>query len=350
MEGKDAKILIYTSYLHIIGGIETFLFNFIDLMSPAHDIGVVCPRMPAPIEEKLRAKVKVFKTTTSLSCDTLIMVRKMDPRPVFVRYDYSIRMVHACKADPSSTILHDCDRIVHVSQASKDSFKSDGDVIHNALIKNDKRALLLVSATRIPALDKGKNAERMLKLAGMLRDNEIPFLWFNFSDAPLSNAPKGFINVGTFHELQPYIARADYLVQLSDHEGFGFSVLEALINSTAVLCTEFETVHELGVVDGENGYILPFDLNFDVEKLIKVPEFNYTWDNTKIRKQWEKLLKHPKPKKKPIPKNMVEVFITGEYMDIELNRVVRRGERLFMSDRRARAVSQAGYCKILQGG
>lgn len=348
MEDKSAKILIYTSYLHIIGGIETFLFNFIALMSTKYDIGVVCPRMPAPVEEKLRSKVKVFKKVEKLSCETLIMVRKMDPIPVYVSYDHSIRMVHACKSDSSSTILRDCDRIVHVSQASKDSFKSDGDVIHNALIKNDKRALLLVSATRIPALDKGKNAERMLKLAGMLRDKEIPFLWFNFSDAPLTNAPKGFINVGTMHDLQPYIARADYLVQLSDHEGFGFSVLEALINSTAVLCTEFETVHELGVVDGENGYILPFDLNFDVEKLLNVPTFEYDWDNDRIFSQWDKLLKHPRPKKKPKKlENMVEVYITGEYYDIVLKRVVRRGESLLMTDLRARAVCQAGYCKLI---
>ena len=347
MGDKDAQILIYTSYLHIIGGIETFLFNFIDLLGSDHDIGVVCPRLPAPIEEKLRAKVKLFKKIEMISCDTLIMVRKMDPIPGYVRYDYSIRMCHACKTEPSSKILKDCDKIVHVSKASRESFNSDGEVIYNSLLRNDEKALLLVSATRIPGLDKGKNAERMLQLANKLHDSNIKFLWFNFSDGPLKNAPEGFINVGTMHDLQPYIARADYLVQLSDHEGFGFSVLEALVSGTAVLCTEFETVHELGVVDGENGYILPFDLNFDVEKLLTVPSFTYTWDNTKIRKKWDRLLKHPKPKKKPIPKNMVEVFITGEYNDIELHRIVRRGERLFMSEQRARAVSQAGYCKIL---
>lgn len=346
MGDKDAQILIYTSYLHIIGGIETFLFNFIELMSPDYDLGVVCPRMPEPIEAKLREKVKVFKKTDRISCDTLIMVRKMDTRPLYIQYDYSIRMVHACKSDPSSLIMHDCDRIVHVSKASRASFNSDGDVIYNSLFKNEKRALMLVSATRIPALDKGKNAERMLKLARMLNEHNIPFLWFNFSDAPLNNAPKGFINVGTMHDLQPYIKRADYLVQLSDHEGFGFSVLEALVSGTAVLCTPFETVQELGVEDGKNGYILPFDLDFDVEKLLKVPEFDYTWDNTKIRKQWDKLMKHPKPKKKQKPHNMVQVFVTGEYYDIELKRTVRRGERLLMTDLRAKAVNQAGFCRI----
>lgn len=347
MEDKDAKVLIYTSYLHVIGGIETFLLSLIDLLGPHYDLGVVCPRMTPEMEAKLKEKTKVFRSMSTVTCETLIMIRKMDNIPAYIKYDYSIRMCHACKANPSDSILQDCDRIVHVSKASKESFSSDGDVIYNPLTHSDKKSLLLVSATRIPALDKGKNAERMLKLAGKLHDSNIPFLWFNFSDAPLNNAPKGFVNVGTFHELQPYIARADYLVQLSDREGFGYSVLEALTVGTAVICTPFSTTKELGVVDGKNGYIVPFDLDFDVEKLLSIPEFTYTWNNDKILKQWDKLFKHPRKKKKDIPKGTVEVFITGEYKDIELDRVVRRGERLFMSEQRARAVSQAGYCKIV---
>lgn len=343
----DAQVLIYTSYLHIIGGIETFVLNLIDLLHDDYDIGVVCPKLPAEMEKRIRSKAKLFSNNRILNCDHLIMVRKMDSKPGFINYQNSIRMCHACKTDPSSRILKDCDHLVHVSKASKDSFKSDGEVIHNPLMVNDKRALMLVSATRIPALDKGQNAERMLKLAQMLNDKNIPFLWFNFSDAPLRNAPKGFINVGTYHDLQPYIARADYLVQLSDHEGFGLSVLEALVSGTAVICTEFETVHELGVVNGQNGYIIPFDLNFDPEILYTVPVFDFKWDNEKIRKQWKKILKIPKRKPIEKRKDLVEVFVTTEYYDIELKRVVRRGENLSMPKLRAMAVNQAGYCKIL---
>ena len=344
---NDAQVLIYTSYLHIIGGIETFILNLIDLLHEDYDIGVVCPKLPEEMAEQIRAKAKLFSNTRILNCDHLIMVRKMDSKPSFINYKNSVRMCHACKSDPSSRILKDCDHLVHVSNASKESFKSEGEVILNPLFHSEKKSLLLVSATRIPALDKGQNAERMLRLAQILNDHDIPFLWLNFSDAPLRNAPKGFVNVGHFAELQPYIARADYLVQLSDREGFGYSVLEALLCGTAVLCTPFETTKELGVIDGKNGYIIPFDLDFDPKILYNVPVFEFTWNNDKLRKQWKKILKVPKRKPAARPADMVEVLCTGEYYDIELKRVIKRGENVSMPKLRAMAVNQAGYCKIL---
>ena len=335
MSTKHVQVAIYTSYLHIIGGIETFILNFTDLMKSDFEMVVVCPRLPEEVAKRI--PVPVIQTQEPISCDTLIMIRMMDPIPKHITYQKSIRMCHAMKSNPSWRILQDCDKVVHVSKASKTSFQSSGEVIYNPLGYSEKKALLLVSATRIPALDKGKNAERMLKLAKMLNDKEIPFLWFNFSDAPLQNAPKGFVNVGHFAELQPYIKRADYLVQLSDHEGFGYSVLEALMVGTAVICTPFETTKELGVIDGKNGYIIPFDLNFDVEKLLKVPEFSYTYDNDKIKTKWTKLLKSkPKPKSKThSPHDLVMVRVSMSYHDLHLNRYLNRNQCVQMTRERA---------------
>ncbi len=338
------QVVLYTSYLHIIGGIETFVINFLDLMSPYYDIAVICPTLPDEMEKRVGSRARLYRRQEKVSCETLIMVRMMDAIPRYITYEKSIRMCHACKSDPSWEIKKDCDRIVHVSKASKESFNSQGDVILNPLLHTDKKALLLVSVTRIPAEDKGKNAERMLKLAKKLGDKGIPFLWMNFSDAPLKNAPKGFVNVGTFQDLQPYIAKADYLVQLSDQEGFGYSVLEALMNQTAVICTNFSTTKELGVVDGKNGYIVPFDLEFDLYKLLKVPEFEYVWDNEKIKKKWTRLLNY-KPKKRKDSK-MVETICIESYTDMELDRDVKAGEILMMRPDRAKVVERAGYIRI----
>ena len=352
MAVKHVQVLIYTSYLHIIGGIETFVINFTDLMKNDFELAVVCPRLP--VEMAKRIPVPVIQKQETISCDTLIMIRMMDPLPNYITYKKSFRMCHAMKSNPSWKILQDCDRVIHVSKASKTSFQSQGDVIYNPLTLQGKKALLLVSATRIPALDKGKNAERMLKLARMLNDKKIPFLWFNFSDQPLQNAPKGFVNVGTFQELQPYIQKVDYLVQLSDQEGFGYSVLEALMVGTAVICTPFETTKELGVIDGRNGYIIPFDLDFDVEKLLKVPEFTYTYDNDKIKAKWTKLLNSkPKAKKKTIKyTDLVMVKVIMGYHDLQLNMFLNRNQCIQMP--RARAEELANYkpsalVKILEG-
>lgn len=335
MSERKVQVLLYTSYLHIIGGIETFVHNFIDLMSPYYDIGVYCPTLPGEQALNITKKVPLFQGSEPIECDTLVMIRMMDAKPKNIVYEKSVRMCHACKSDPTWTVLPDCDKVIHVSNASKKSFGSKGDVIYNPLVKSSKKALLFVSATRIPAPDKGKNAKRMLELANKLEAYGIPYLWLNFSDAPLKDAPKGFINVGTYQELQPFIAKADYLVQLSDREGFGYSVAEALANNVAVLCTPFETTKELGVVDGVNGYIVPFDLNFDIHKLLNVPRFEFEYQNEKIRKQWQEILGYTKPKHDYVPKISRKVRVRKDYYDIVRKENLKQGDILEMEAGRA---------------
>ena len=349
MDNK-VQVLLYTSYLHIIGGIETFVFNYVELMSPYYDIGVYCPSLPPETYGRLSQKVPVFTKPDQIQCHTLIMIRIMDDIPKNVVYKHSIRMCHATKSNPAWYIKQDCDKIVHVSEASKKSFNSDGEVIYNPLIKTEKQTLLLVSATRIPAKDKGKNADRMLELAKMLKAQNIPFLWFNFSDAPLNNAPKGFVNVGTFQELQPFIARADYLVQLSDQEGFGYSVAEALANNTAVICTPFTTTKELGVEDGVNGYIVPFNMQFDVKKLLNVPQFEYEYNNKPIIAKWKKIIGTLKPKHTYKPPERVLVKVISEYKDMQLKKMLYPGDVLRMDVDRVAEIQKVGNLLEIMGG
>ena len=333
------KVIIYTSYLYRIGGIETWVYNFCDLMKDKYDITLVTKSIPKNARDKISVKV-IESANPALECDSLIMLRIMDEVPRGITYKKLIRTCHACKVKPDWHIL-DYDYLVHVSKASKKSFQTNGKVIHNMLKKSESEALMIVSATRIPAPDKGKNAERILKLANMLNEKNIPFIWFNFSDNALVNPPKNFFNVGTTDDIQAYIKKADYLVQLSDAEGFCYSILEALINGTAVICTPFETTKELGVKDGVNGYIVPFDMNFDVKKLLNIPKFDYEWDNEPLIAEWEKILdKPPKRKKK---KGEVELKVTRDYYDTDLQRGVRSGERIMVRPERADKITYLGY-------
>lgn len=347
MDENRVQVLFYTSYLHTIGGIETFVQQIIELLGPYYDIGILCPRLPAEMLHKLSLKVPVFiSPEDQITCDTLVMIRMMDKIPgQQVTYKRSIRMCHCCKTDPFWNILQDCDEIIHVSEASKRSFVSTGTVIYNPLQKADKKALLLVSATRIPATDKGKNAKRMLQLAKMLENKRIPYLWLNFSDQPLQGAPKGFYNVGSYDELQPYISKADYLVQLSDQEGFGYSVLEALVNHTAVICTPFATTKELGVIDGVNGHIIPYDLRFDVYDLLNVPEFDYEYDNESILKAWREKLGKTKPEHTYNPGKIVVVRALIKYEDVMLKKTVYPDQELLVTEVRAKQLCDVlKYC------
>ena len=348
MSENHVQVLLYTSYLHIIGGIETFVMNFLELLGDDYEIAVLCPRIPKEMADRISSKAKLLQRQEPISCDNLIMVRQMDAIPFFVTYQKSFRMCHSFKSNSSWMIKRDCDKIIHVSKASKSSYESEGNVIYNPLLKTSKKCLLLVSATRIPAIDKGENAARMLRLAKKINAAEIPFLWFNFSDQPLQGAPKGFMNVGMFQDIQPYIAKADYLVQLSDQEGFGYSVLEALINNTAVICTPFETTKELGVVDGVNGYIVPYDLDFDLNQLLNVPEFTYTYNNEAIKKKWTRALDAKPPKKKVVhPDDPVKIQILKSYKDIALDKFLNVNQVVEMTQERALFIQERGYGKII---
>ena len=83
---NHVQILLYTSYLHIIGGIETFVMNWIELMSPYYSIGVAVDQLPDEMAERISAKVPLFTNRRPVACDTLIMIRVMDDIPQYVKY------------------------------------------------------------------------------------------------------------------------------------------------------------------------------------------------------------------------------------------------------------------------
>lgn len=68
------------------------------------------------------------------------------------------------------------------------------------------------------------------------------------------------------------IPNYDYLVQLSDCEGFAYSINEALQRKVPVIVTPFPSGFEQ-VIDGVNGYRVPFKVvEFDHFKLLNIPK------------------------------------------------------------------------------
>jgi hypothetical protein len=67
------------------------------------------------------------------------------------------------------------------------------------------------------------------------------------------------------------IINYDYLALLSDSEGYPYAVVEALARQKPVLITPFEEALNM-VMDGVDGYIVPFDVSqFDYSKLLSPP-------------------------------------------------------------------------------
>ena len=118
--------------------------------------------------------------------------------------------------------------------------------------------------------------------------------------------------------MQGMIKKADYLVQLSDSECWSYSCLEALTYGTAIICTPFPSTKEMGIKDGINAHIVPFDMDFDVTKLLNIPRFMYVYENEAIRQQWIKILGDTEPLHDYNPGQMVEVEVLEGFNDMQL--------------------------------
>ena len=338
------QLCLYINYMHTIGGIETFIYNFITLMSEYYDIVLNVGNIPEIQINRLSKYCRIIKGQRQIYCDTLILLRILDERPKYITAEKTIRMCHACRTNPQWDIPNDADQTVFVSEVSKQSFGRDGLVIHNPFITEKKKALFLISATRIPAPDKGQNERRMRQLAKMLHDAHIPFIWLNFSDGTMNDIA-GFYNMGIEIDIQPYIAKADYLVQLSDSEAYSYSLLEALTNETAVICTPFLSATESGVIDGVNGYIVPFDMSFDVAKLLNVPKFKDEHSNKEIIKSWRDLIGRTKRTHDNNPDKPVTIRALKEYTDVQLNRLIEPNTTYKVTFERANQIINAGFAE-----
>ncbi len=335
----QTQVALYIFQLNAIGGIETFILNFAKLMSRYYDIALVVSNCPSQYMMQAMKYVRVIqnKPGQTVVCDTLIMLRILDSKPDNIIYKKSIQMCHACKTNNEWRIPQDCDTVVNVSEVSRDSFGDEGGmVIHNLIDVQLKKTLLLMSATRIPAPDKGNYEKRMRKLCEMLRDADIPFLWLNFSEGTMRDMPKGFYNLGITYGVQDFMQKADYVVQLSDSEAFSYTILEALTINTPVIVTPFPSAREMGIEDGVNGYIVPFDMGFDVNRLLDVPSFTYRYNVDAIVNQWRKLLGKSTPKQDYRPDDMVNVTVISRYTDLELNCVLDPGTHVTMRMDRAK--------------
>lgn len=340
------QVVLYINQLYLAGGIETFVYDYAKTMGKYYDMALLVGNIPEKQFAKINSVIPVIKDKRNpIVCDTLIVLRILDDVPKYVQAKQTIRMCHGCKTNPKWEIKKDCDKVVFVSQIAKDSFNEVGEVIHNPFYNEGKKALFLISATRIPAPDKGNNEKRMFLFAEMLNKAKIPFIWLNFSDGKIENAPKGLYNMGIDMDIQPYIAKADYLVQLSDSEAYSYSILEALTNNTAVICTPFPSAEESGVVDGENGYIIPFDMGFDVKKLLKVPKFKDNHANDEIIGKWREVLGDSKPISPYKPSETVMIRALRDYNDTKQNRNVKYGEIYEVPQERANVIINAGFAE-----
>lgn len=348
------QIAIYRRIINNIGGLITFMFNFIEMMGDDYDITIIhkdgIPQVRM-LQFLPKVKVQCIKDKP-IVCDTLIVLSFLDKLPENVTAGKVVRMCHACKTNPSWRIPQDYDELVYVSKTAMETHGvTDGTVIHNFMKNKPQDTLLLVSATRLPAEDKGDIETRFRTLCEMLNRANIPFMWLNFSDGSLQKPPKNFYNMGVSYNMESIIRKASYVVTLSDSECWSYTVLEALTNGIPLICTPFPSAFEQGVKDGVNAHVIPFDMNFDVNILKDIPKFKYTYDNDSIKKQWLDIIGPPKDYPKYNPEAHVLVRVNQFYYDNKLARNMVVGEEVVMNRLRALEIinTNANFIEIMGG-
>lgn len=319
--------IYWVGNLNVIGGVETAIYELAKMFQD-YDFVIYYRNIPKNQLERLQKYVRCVKYKGE----------KLKCKKLFMNYDISIidnvdaeeyiEIIHCVfKYNFLKPHIHDkITKYYAVGKEACESFKEitglECEVLHNVLqIEKPRRILKLISATRL-ASDKGKIAWRMQKFADELDKNEIPYIWFIFTNGQHLIHGKGIVYCEPRLDIRDFIVGSDYLVQLSDTEAFCYSVLESLYLNTPVIVTPIPCFDEMGVENGKNGYILDFDMEnirvFDIYN--KIPEFKYV----PFENEWEdKIIKINSNYKEEIKmKYLVKALINFNDLEANKRRVV----------------------------
>lgn len=315
------KNIFYFYYINAIGGIETFFYN---IAKKYNDFDIVVYYQFGDEEQikRLKKYVRVKKYNgEKIKCNKAFFNFNLDIIDNVDAKEY-IQILHgdykAMGIKPP--INPKINKYLGVSKQVCKTFEEitgiKCELAYNPMaIDKPKKVLTLISATRLTA-EKGK--KRMIQLMHKLDNANIPYIWYIFTDDGQAIVNPHIIYMKPRLDIINFIAKADYLVQLSDNEGYCYSVAESLCVGTPVIVTDIPVLKEIGVKDGKNGFILDFDLsNVDVKKIYKgLPAFEYE----PIKDSWDKIFAKGPSTYKQDQNVMVKVQCITPYFDIQLNK------------------------------
>lgn len=230
------KNMFYLFNFAPIGGTETFLY-YLCKKYKLKDI-VVYYKTGDPYQiQRLKKYVKVVKWQGErVECEKAFISYRDDIIDYVDAKEY-IGIMHAdfltlgFPLHPHPKI----NRWIGVSQAICDSFtKQTGlpcELCYNPLeTEEPKKILKLISTTRL-TWEKGQ--KRIAKLASMIEQAGIPYIWLIFTDSPEQDRIKNpnIVYKAPIQDnslLMGYVQEASYLVQLSNSEAYCYAVADSL--------------------------------------------------------------------------------------------------------------------------
>lgn len=279
-----------------IGGVETFFYE----MAKKYRGKDLVLLYRTGDEEQLKRLASVMKTErwcgNAIQCKQAIFGYSFEKRDLdLIHADEYIQVLHAdylALKDVMPAKIDSRFRYIAVSENNALSWEKltgiKPEVCYNPItVEKPKKVLRLISATRLPP-DKGP--WRINALAKVLDEAGVRYQWTVYTDTNgVEFESPNVILAKPSYDIRDCIAEADWLVQLSDTEGYSYSLLEALCLGTPVIVTDMPSNREMQIKDGENAIVLPMDMsNIPADRIVKgLKGFSY-----KPRKDnWGKILK-----------------------------------------------------------
>lgn len=357
---KHHDFILFAENINQIGGVETALYLMVkNLVANHYSVMVLyktCDRLQFARLRDAGVAVAKYSRYSEYLCDVAVKMSAWGvcDRNVIIAKRY-IFVAHALFEDlPNYNPIfwRGEQDYVAVSKAASESFKRrfriNTEVISNYYPEeiSSKRKkmqshnfkldrLNLVSATR---LSEEKGWSRMVNLADRLDAANIKYSWKVFTNRPQSDNRFDFCEPKL--DLNREIAAADYLVQLSDTEGFGYSAVEANSQHTPAIVTKWRGVND--VVAKENGVFLEMNMsNLAIEDLL-TPKTVVRYDgeviNKELNRQWTKIWREAQH-------NEVLCRVVNPYKDIETRTSMVGGQYFFTSEKRFKYLKKLNFVR-----
>lgn len=340
--------VFYFKKINVVGGCESWFWYLSQLYK---DMVVYYKEGDPEQIKRLAHNIEVRKFDEQpINCDNFFCCYNPDILD-YVNAKMYAHVIHCdYKQVGFSPILNDkFDKYIAVSRLAGESFKEitgiDYELIYNPIKldipkveKYKDGKLHLISATR---LTKEKGLNRMEKLARLLEQNNIEYEWLVYTNRKRKALGKNVIYSDPKLDIIEEIAKADALVQLSDCEAFCYSVIEALMVNTKVICTDLPVLKELGVEHGKNAIICDFNMNnVDLDMIL---DKDFKIDYKPPKSEWGKYLKTTSEYN---PKDKIKVKAKRSYTDNALGKKFQRNEEAYMTKERVSYLEAKGLVEI----
>lgn len=337
--------IFYIRDISEIGGVETFIWEMVKKYKD-YDIAVVYKTANIKQLNRLKDYCRCYQhTNQKIKCkvaiinwDTSIIDFILEGADIYqtIHGDYS-NPVYTWRPLTHPRIKEYICITKHVLKTFQELMKVHNCILgYNPLEVDDSdKMLILVSATR---LSKIKGKARMEALARALDLAGIKYIWYIFTNDKDAIKSDNVVYMKPRLDVGKWIAKADYVVQLSDTEACSYTINESLYRNIPVITTPLPYLEEIGVKDGINAWILKFDcsnMQHIVDNITNVPKFNFKH----LEDIYDDLLSHRPSHFEEDKRMKVEVEALDTYQrfnvsDNELGYVPLPGERWEVSKER----------------